>query len=452
MTGFHKTDERTLQSRRLPAALLSIALIVGLAMLLASCGQATRLPVTYNITDWSDVQTALNDARNGDTIDLSALWSPSVQQPTFKIPSGLSLTIIGHSKVNFLGVAFNCAGSNTLTIRNLEMTTTNNQNAATLAFSGKNNTLILVGENELQNSKASLLDGFGSAIGVARGAELVIQGAGNLNIRVDNCGAGIGGGLHNDGGSMTIETDNSGGAGQLVVAAYNGGAGIGGGLGGAGGDITINSGTLIIKTFNDAAGIGGGAGGAGGNLIMNGGNLTVQANQGNSIGLGGGLAGAAGTLTMTGGVLMVGGNSQAINTSIAGLPNTYIWWASAGQSLDWNAAKNSVNQPFNPSASDLLIRIEAATVLGIAVTPAALNLNSGSTQAFTANVSTMGGASTDVSWSLAGNNSAQTVVDASGLLTVGADETANSLTITATSQADPGISGSVTVTVHPAGS
>ncbi|MCI9273390.1 MAG: hypothetical protein HFE39_05450, partial [Clostridiales bacterium] len=81
----------------------------------------------------------------------------------------------------------------------------------------------------------------------------------------------------------------------------------------------------------------------------------------------------------------------------------------------------------------------------VTVTPETSDVNPGNTQAFTANVENI--PDTSVLWSVSGNTSAQTVIDPTGTLTVGSDEAASSLTVTATSLAASAASGSATIQV-----
>ena len=87
------------------------------------------------------------------------------------------------------------------------------------------------------------------------------------------------------------------------------------------------------------------------------------------------------------------------------------------------------------------------TVDSVSVSPAAVEVQKGTTQPFTATVTGTNHPAPTVTWEVIDNVSTFTNIDASGLLTVGADETAASLTVRATSTVDTGISGSATVTV-----
>ncbi len=87
------------------------------------------------------------------------------------------------------------------------------------------------------------------------------------------------------------------------------------------------------------------------------------------------------------------------------------------------------------------------TVTGVTVSPATATVQRGKTQAFTANVTVTGGASSGVTWSISGNEFTGTNINAAGYLTVAAGETAAALTVTATSTLDNTKKGTATVTL-----
>jgi len=87
------------------------------------------------------------------------------------------------------------------------------------------------------------------------------------------------------------------------------------------------------------------------------------------------------------------------------------------------------------------------TITGVVVSPLTVIVRQGETRTFTAAVTGTNNPAQTVTWAVEGNNSAVTLISATGILTVAADETAISLTIRATSTADTGISGTATVTV-----
>lgn len=85
-------------------------------------------------------------------------------------------------------------------------------------------------------------------------------------------------------------------------------------------------------------------------------------------------------------------------------------------------------------------------VTGITLNPPTATVNKGSTVQFIANVQATGIADTSVTWEISGDGIASTI-DQNGLVTIGAGETAQSLTVTATSNAYPDVSGDATITV-----
>lgn len=91
-----------------------------------------------------------------------------------------------------------------------------------------------------------------------------------------------------------------------------------------------------------------------------------------------------------------------------------------------------------------------STVESVSVSPAAIEVQQGSTQQFSAMVIGTDFPPQDVTWSTGGQFSTATDISTDGLLSVGADETATSLTVTATSAEDAGKSGVVIVTVTSA--
>jgi hypothetical protein len=92
------------------------------------------------------------------------------------------------------------------------------------------------------------------------------------------------------------------------------------------------------------------------------------------------------------------------------------------------------------------VSISPPTVSSVAVSPGSVSVVKGRTQQFSAAVNGIGNPAQGVSWSVSGGGSG-TSISASGLLTVGANETATTLTVKATSTADTAKSGTAAVTV-----
>ncbi len=89
------------------------------------------------------------------------------------------------------------------------------------------------------------------------------------------------------------------------------------------------------------------------------------------------------------------------------------------------------------------------SVSNVTVSPNTVTLVKGSKQTFTSTVTGTGSFNKEVTWSVEGGNSG-TTIDANGELTVAADETAATLTVTATSTADTTKKGTAIITVSEA--
>ena len=138
-------------------------------------------------------------------------------------------------------------------------------------------------------------DGAGIGGGIGEGGGAITLHGGKVTAISGSYGAGIGGGSGGDGGRITI-------TGGMITAANESsysGAGIGGGAYGAGGAITITGGTVKAASYT-GAGIGGGrGGGAGGTILISGGVVTAVSNY-SGAGIGGGSYGEGGQITITG--------------------------------------------------------------------------------------------------------------------------------------------------------
>ena len=84
---------------------------------------------------------------------------------------------------------------------------------------------------------------------------------------------------------------------------------------------------------------------------------------------------------------------------------------------------------------------------GVTVTPAIVNVQKGMAQQFMANITTQGGASTAVTWSISGNILSATNISSNGHLVIADNEAATTLTVIATSVFDQTKYGTATVTV-----
>lgn len=119
-----------------------------------------------------------------------------------------------------------------------------------------------------------------------------------------------------------------------------------------------------------------------------------------------------------------------------------------GEGLYWNywlhQWKTFSTSPF---ANAVIFTDETPAVSAVAVTPSALTMGKGTSTQFTATVTNAGFASTGVTWSISGQQSANTRIDGQGRLYIAQDESATTITVKATSVFDTGKSNTATVTV-----
>lgn len=119
-----------------------------------------------------------------------------------------------------------------------------------------------------------------------------------------------------------------------------------------------------------------------------------------------------------------------------------------GEGLYWNyfyhVWKTFSSSPFSNA---ILFTTGAVGVTSVAVSPKAAQATPGQNVQLTASVVTTGYAPQDVKWSVTGNASAGTTVDCNGLVHIAADESAESITVTATSCYDNGKTDTATITL-----
>ena len=92
------------------------------------------------------------------------------------------------------------------------------------------------------------------------------------------------------------------------------------------------------------------------------------------------------------------------------------------------------------------VAAKKATVNNVYISPAKVTLAIGDRYQFSATVEGEGDYSDDVRWSVINNRSSNTSITSGGMLTLGADETASSISVVATSVANTAVSGTAVVT------
>ena len=153
-------------------------------------------------------------------------------------------------------------------------------------------------------------------------------------------------------------------------------------------------------------------------------------------------ANAEKTIFITGGTFTAYGDTAAIGLAAP----------DCGQMVKITAAtdvsgENTVDYDSQNFGSYKYLIFESGEVLSVSVTPATVNVEKGKAFKFTAEVNGTGNFDGRVQWVLTGANSAGTSIDEEGLLTVAADETATTLTVTAVSVGDSEKQASSAVTV-----
>ena len=108
----------------------------------------------------------------------------------------------------------------------------------------------------------------------------------------------------------------------------------------------------------------------------------------------------------------------------------------------------SVADPTKSASIDISVEKLQRVVFGVFVSPSTVSTIGGNNCQFSAVVYGLFSPSQEVTWSVSGNKSRNTKISADGLLTVGKDETAERLTIKATSVLDKTKSASVTVDIY----
>jgi hypothetical protein len=159
---------------------------------------------------------------------------------------------------------------------------------------GANVNLTLTGTNRLTAGNEA------AGIQTLKGRTITISGTGNLYVHGGDSSAGIGGGIFDHGGAITIS------GGTITATGGEKGAGIGGGDSGDGGTITISGGTITANGGSYGAGIGGGPNGGGGAITISGGTITATGGE-KGAGIGGGFDDDGGAITISGGTVTANG-------------------------------------------------------------------------------------------------------------------------------------------------
>jgi uncharacterized protein YjdB len=136
----------------------------------------------------------------------------------------------------------------------------------------------------------------------------------------------------------------------------------------------------------------------------------------------------------------VGGGNSGTSISDGGVLNV-----AASESAD-TLTVTAISTEDPTKSGTATVAIEIATVQSVTVSPPTASVTKGSTQQFSATVSGTNNPAQTVTWSVDGGSTGTSISDG-GVLTVAIDESAPTLTVTATSTIDTAKSGSASVTV-----
>jgi len=215
---------------------------------------------TYNITVNADgIEVSCNESgawEEGGSMDVSGvdlscidisqyeiLSISSITDDTYTAADGKKVLIVGDGTTYDKKITVGDGA--TLAICNLSLATSD----ANLIKCAGDATIMLLGENKVSVTSSSASN---SAMSVAEGKTMTIDGTGKLTATGGNKVAGIGSGFYGTCGNITIN------GGTITATSSDSGAGIGAGFYGTCGNITINGGTITATSSDSGAGIGAG--------------------------------------------------------------------------------------------------------------------------------------------------------------------------------------------------
>jgi len=228
-----------------------------------------------NSVDVSSVDVSGVDLSCIDISQYEILSISSITDDTYTVADGKKVLIVGDGTTYDKKITVGDGA--TLAICNLSLATSN----ANLIKCAGDATIMLLGENEVSVTGEEANN---SAVSVAEGKTMTIDGTGKLTATGGKYGAGIGSGKSGTCGDITIN------GGTITTTGGSGGAGIGSGQGNSTcGDITINGGTITATGGSGGAGIGTGRGNSTcGDITINGGTIKASSTEvGAGIGSGG---------------------------------------------------------------------------------------------------------------------------------------------------------------------
>lgn len=182
------------------------------------------------------------------------------------------------------------------------------------------------------------------------------------------------------------------------------------------------------------------------NIKIEGGTVRADAENKNKTGAAIGASAEKG-IYIAGGTFVAKGESSAVSVAAP-----YIGAGVGVTAATDVAGENTTEYVAEDFESYKYLKFESGEILSVTVTPSSASVEKGKTIQFRAEVKGTGSYDAGVKWSISGANGEDTKIDENGQLTVAADESAATITVTAISVADPEKSASSVITIKEAGS
>ena len=165
-------------------------------------------------------------------------------------------------------------------------------------------------------------------------------------------------------------------------------------------------------------------------------------------------SGISGDVTITGATLTAAGSTSGINGTVTIDPTAVgaitVQYGESAESTDTELIDATLTKTYSSKYFHSEVYVPGSSITGVSIAPESAAVEKGGEQQFTATVTGTGAYNQAVIWSVSGNEASGTAISNNGLLLVDDNETAASLTVTATAIGDPSKFASASVTVEMA--
>jgi len=300
-----------------------------------------------------------DDVAFGSDDPVAAGWSYDATTRILELTGAGPFTLSGNNEFGHVCVVASDAVVNAVTLSNLTLRATDNDQCAFALGKNANVSLVLAGANTLDSgaNRAGLEVPAGTSLAITNAPD---DSTGSLTATGGSNGAGIGGGYDGAGGTVEVY------GGVVTATGGSSAAGIGGGANSYwgprsahGGAVTISGGTVTATGSGNGAGIGGGDYGAGGTVSISGGKVSATGGDYGS-GIGGGYEGTGGTATIAGGTVVAQGGYDSADIG----PGPY--GATDGSNAFVGGSIHLINAIATPAPSNGTAQVACAKVSGFA--------------------------------------------------------------------------------------